>query len=309
LNPEERAAVLAAQSSKDVSIKVRNKLYAALNRFVSNGKVGPDVLAAWEAAEAKGSHGKFEFLQQWASDTSGGSVSLAELHANTTEESEGALWTWVTKYDLYSLKKAWGNPELTNYCNKLLAGAKTKKNIDPRFKNDKDMTMYKVLKEHVEGSEVSRKRTSEMRLDAEVAKDGHAEALRMFVNTPLHQRDQEVPAERPAKTLKLTVGEMRMKKIQADLSAADLLLLEQPSKFFVPIAADLKRVTAELRKVSHDMHEYALDNDTTKEERAWEAAKALIYELKATIDQGRALLYPGAYAEHTTQWDAALVAK
>jgi hypothetical protein len=311
LDADERALVLAARSSKDVPVKVRNKLYAALNRFVANGKLGPDVLAAWEAAEAKGPHGKFEFLQQWASDTSGGNVSLQETHSIISEDGEASSWVWVTKYDLYNLKKAWGNPEMTNYCNKLMTGVKTKKNIDPKFKNDKDMTMYRILKDNIESSSNKRKRASEMTMTADVEKDGHAAALKMFASTPLAKDKDPVDGpEKPLKVLKLTTGEMRMKKIQADLAAADLLLLEQTtSKLFDQIAADLKRVTAELRKVSHDMHEYALDNDTSKEERAWDAAKALLQDLKTDIDQGRALLYPGAYSEHTTQWDSVLLAK
>jgi hypothetical protein len=272
--------------------------------------LGPAVLTAWEAVEAKGPHGKFEFLQQWASDTSGGNVVLQESHSTLSEDAEAASWVWVTKYDLYNLKKAWGNPEMTNYCNKLMNGAKTKKNIDPRFKNDKDMTMYRILKENIESSLNKRKRETDMTLTADVAKDGHAAALKMFANTPpAKDKDPDVP-EKPSKVLKLTTGEMRMKKIQADLAAADLLLVDKTtSKFFDPIAADLKRVTAELRKVSHDMHEYALDNESSKEERAWDAAKALMQNLKTDIDQGRALLYPGAYSEHTMQWDTVLLAK
>ncbi len=68
LTAEERSIILSAASSKDVPIKMQNKVYVAMNRFLQSKHVTQPIAATWAAAESKGHQGKFEFLQEWARD-------------------------------------------------------------------------------------------------------------------------------------------------------------------------------------------------------------------------------------------------
>ena len=49
------------------------------------------------------------------------------------------------------LKKAFINPEIKSYCDKIMLHVKSKKHTDPKFKGDLEMKMYKVLRTHAEG--------------------------------------------------------------------------------------------------------------------------------------------------------------
>ena len=79
-------------------------MYAALKRFLNSDKVTQAALEKWAVAEEKGPHAKFEFLQSWARDTSGGNITLAETHEQQSEENEKTKYRWVTKWDLYNMK-------------------------------------------------------------------------------------------------------------------------------------------------------------------------------------------------------------
>ena len=131
LNAQERSELLGATCSKDIPVKLRNKLYAAMNRYLTSSKVTKEYVEKFAAADSKGPHGKFEFLQDWARDTSGGSIIVVETHSSTTQEEEGLQYTWVTKWDLYKDKEAFKYPEMRIYCDKLMNVAKTRKHTDP----------------------------------------------------------------------------------------------------------------------------------------------------------------------------------
>jgi hypothetical protein len=127
LDAADRAAIIGARSSKEVPVKLRNKLYAALNRFLGKPSVvSKKVADQWAAAEAKGNHGKFEFLKQWAMDTKGGQIRLEDEYTKCTEDLDMDEYTWLTKCDLYNMKNAYKYQDMKIYCDKLMASAKTK---------------------------------------------------------------------------------------------------------------------------------------------------------------------------------------
>ena len=208
-------------------IKLRNKVYAALNRFVHTAKVTPEVAQSWEAAETKGSHAKFDFLQSWIKDTSGGQVKLMETHEKSTDAFEDSSWTWVTKWDLYLDKKAFGNPEMRAYCDKLLANAKTRKHPDIKFRNDPEMKLHRIMSSQLEGQRVATKRTSSMMISADVEPGAHASVMNSFLckNARPFQDEEDAAAPKAGKPLKLCVKEMRFKKLHQDL-----LVGKQPSR-------------------------------------------------------------------------------
>ena len=158
LKPEERSIILSASSSKDVPVGLRNKMYSALKRCLDSGKMSEVVADEWVAAEVKGHTGKFEFLQKWAGDTSGGTITLGHRVEQSSKEYEGHEFVWLTKMDLYLEKKAYENAEMKAYCDKLMASSKSKKHPDPKHKNDPDMKVYRVLGFLKEGKGEANKR-------------------------------------------------------------------------------------------------------------------------------------------------------
>ena len=68
LSADERSILLNAKTSKDVKLKTRNKLSAALGRFLKSDKVNQAVFEKWSVAVEKEPHAKFKLLQSWGAD-------------------------------------------------------------------------------------------------------------------------------------------------------------------------------------------------------------------------------------------------
>ena len=290
LKPDERATILSATSSKDVPVALRNKLYSALKRCLIAGKMSDVVADEWLATEAKGHTGKFDFLQKWAGDTSGGTIVLGHQVEQLTEDYDDTEYVWMTKMDLYLAKKALENADMKCYCDKLIAAAKSKKHTDPKHKNDTDMKLYRVLGFHKEGHREANKRKSSMNLDVEVEAEAHKAILSQFsASKPVEEEPEKVP-----KKAKLSVDETRFKKIQQDLKASAATVDEisaKPNRYLAPIQDNLVKVSVELRKVSHQMHTEALNNDANKQNDLWAAAEKLSLVLKGDIHCAKALLH------------------
>ena len=82
LDANDRAIILGANKPQDVPLKMRNRLYAAINRFVTSDKITDHVLKQWEKASATNG-GKFDFLVDWAKNTDGSEVKIVETHERT----------------------------------------------------------------------------------------------------------------------------------------------------------------------------------------------------------------------------------
>jgi hypothetical protein len=247
----------------------------------------------WVAAEDKGRTGKFDFLQKWAGDTSGGTIVLGHRVEQTTDDYEGTEFVWYTKMDLYLEKKALQNPEMKAYCDKLIASSKSKKHPDPKHKNDPEMKLYKVLAFVKEGKGEGTKRKNTMDLSVETDSSAHKAILTQFATVkPVEEECEKVP-----KKSKLSVDEMRLKRVREDLAASASTVAEitaKPSRYLLPIQENLVKVSAELRSVAHKMHDEALNNESEKQNELWTTAEELRATLKDDIDCARSLMHQGA---------------
>ena len=310
LNATERSELLGAASSKDIPVKLRNKLYSAMNRFLSSSKVTKSVVEKWAAAEGKGPHGKFEFLQNWARDTSGGSITVTETHEQTTEEAEDLQYVWLTKWDLYQAKNAFKHPEMRLYCDKLMASAKSRKHTDPKFRNDLDMRLFKVLGALVDSTRTGSKRSNAMTLSAAVDPTAHAAIIDLFAKPAAKPDDDD---EKATKKIKMTINDQRVAKVKADLTAASVVVAAIASaddihkKYLGPINDGIDMHVGNLKTMSHDIHDLMLhgasDDAVTT---AWGTIITECLELKKHIDCAASMMYPGNYTPHTTPYDSTL---
>ena len=103
MNMEDRQMILAATGSADINVKVRNKLYAAINRSMAKPNASLAMVNAWKEARDSGTHdGKFSFLKNFAQDTSGADLDIWESVAKSSKTYNDEKYMWVTKFDLFS---------------------------------------------------------------------------------------------------------------------------------------------------------------------------------------------------------------
>ena len=310
MSADERALILAAKDSKDVPIKTRNKLYSALNRFLTSPMVTKKVADAWKAAADKGHHGKFEFLQQWAKDTSGGNVDLSEAHVKSSLDKDDIEYTWLTKYDLYINKKAYTHPQIMVYCDKLIAAARSKKHIDPKFKNDLDMKMRRILNKRLEAHSESSARESQMKIAANVDKGAQASVIAQFAVKPKLEINEADGEKKETKKPKVDTETMRTNKIKADLDAGAEIVKEGSSSdnvFVKQVVETIKGKMTELKSLSHKIHDHQLVRDEATVSDLWAEASVLRKSMKQRIDSARSLMCPGSFSPYTTQRGTTLV--
>ena len=181
--------------------------------------------------------------------------------------------------------------------------AKTKKHTEPKFRNDPEMFMYRMLRTHSEGRRDEKVKTNTMTLDAEVAQEANTNILQLFQKAKPDEVD-----DKPQKRLKLSTSERRLKKVGLDLSAVDETIAEidaQPNSYLVPIKASLQTIAADLRGLTHKMHNDALNNGENHE-ALWAQAVDLCTKLKRDIESARGLLNPSHFAPYTTALDGPL---
>jgi hypothetical protein len=260
---------------------------------------------AWAAAEAKGHHGKFEFLQEWARGTTGGNVSLTEVHGKHSVDYDEMQYTWVTKMDLYEAKRALQFKEMREYCDKLLSVARTKKHPDPKLKNDPDMKLFRILKACIEGRREDSVRKSEMRIEAAVDADAQKSVVAHFATRPRLQDD----SEEKVKKARFDVETQRKNKVKADLAAAAEVLKEGGecnSPYVKPVLENVDKTAAQLKQLSHKIHEESLLAEGANIDKLWADVAAVCKALKSEFDAARSFIFPGAFTPYATQWDSAL---
>jgi hypothetical protein len=309
LDAADRAAIIGARSSKEVPVKLRNKLYAALNRFLGKPSVvSKKVADQWAAAEAKGNHGKFEFLKQWAMDTKGGQIRLEDEYTKGTEDLDMDEYTWLTKCDLYNMKKAYKYQDMKIYCDKLMASAKTKPHKDPKFKKDKEMTLYRILTANLETHEERSKRVSRLTLDAAADKEAIPALMKNFLTSKA--LDEEDNQKNPnQKSVKVGLEEQRLKVIQADLTEAAVIcndIDKSDSQYLPQIKANITLLVTKLKDASHKLHEEKLAADNDKIETAWLTVVDVIKKIRKDFDSAKSMLNPKAFTPYETKWDSCL---
>ena len=127
--------------------------------------------------------------------------------------------------------------------------------------------------------------------------EAEAEAHKAILSQFSASKPVEEQAEKVNKKAKLSVDEMRLKRVQQDLAASVATVTEieaKPSPHLLPIQSNTEKVSAELRSVAHKMHDEALNNDADKQNELWTAAEKLCVALKGDIDCARALMNQGA---------------
>ena len=218
----------------------------------------------------------------------------------------------MPEWALYAQKKAFEKPEMRLYCDKILASAKTKKHPDKKFRNDKDMNLYKVLLTCSEVARSSSKRGTNMTIEAGVDPSAQSSVINTFAKVPTAADEEDT--EKPAKKEKMGIKDQRLNKIKEDLNAATLTCtlidaaVGHQLVYLKPVKENLLSNASIMKKMSHDLHEAVLHGAADEAvEKFWADISFVSKALTSDIDIARSLLKPGAYTPHTTQWDAVLV--
>ena len=103
MSAEDRNVILTAESARDIKVKVRNKLYAAIARTMTRPSASLNMVEEWQKAQDSGNQeAKFSFLKKFAHDTSGGDLNIWEKVTKSAESYNDEKYMWVTKFDLFS---------------------------------------------------------------------------------------------------------------------------------------------------------------------------------------------------------------
>ena len=197
LTPDNLKIMQEAQTSGDVPIKVRNRLYAALNRFM--GKCQDDeLLDAWSK-----SPDKFSFLKLWSCDTTGRQVKVQFSETKQMEKNSGMRFVWKTEVDLHIMYKTKDYPEGKDMVARIVASARSQPHPDPRFRKDKAMRLYRVLAEKSE-SEMNRwlkqaEATTDTLVGSAAASTAVSQAFENRQKTPVEHDDEYQPPPSAAK--------------------------------------------------------------------------------------------------------------
>lgn len=146
---EDAAIVAAAASSADVPIMLRNKLYAALGRWLEKPDVPPPVLARW-AEDQNSASAKFLFLKEFVADPTWGQMKVLQRHEMSKDSYQHAEMMWATRLQVELQYKAHKSEANKAYVDKMLRKAQQKPH--PEFPKDKQMMLYRVMNFMVEGT-------------------------------------------------------------------------------------------------------------------------------------------------------------
>ena len=95
VDPEVVKMVVDASVPKDISVKERNKLYAAMGRSTKSDAIPPAALARYTTDRADPCL-MFRMLQEWVQDPSWGSVTITEEHRRTLASKNLDSNSWVS---------------------------------------------------------------------------------------------------------------------------------------------------------------------------------------------------------------------
>ena len=308
LSAEDRAAILTSKKSSDVPVAIRNRVYAAIGRFVQKPTIDKETVKKWELASEGGQTGKFEFLQQFAKDTSGSSISMSEVHTKSAMEYDDTKFEWLTKWDLLAKKNAYLDPMLMRYCEKLLSAAKQRRHHDPKHKSDPDMMLYRVLRSSTEGSLNEKTRSTSLKIEADVDPDAASEVISLFANEGAKKNEDEPGSGQKQKPQKMPLHEQRFKKLQIDTATAEQLatyLDVAKLKYTTEIIDNSRNGRTQLLDLSHNIHDLMLKANTAEADSLWLKVAVISAELSRDINLGNRRMNPGAKA-YSTPFDGAL---
>ena len=149
LTATEMAIVQSAKTARDIDVKIRNRLYAAIGRDCASKALTPSACRKWSACSAKGGRTrKFCFLKAWAKDPSGVSISVSETDTKPRTKGEEQ---WITRFELYARYSAYQDVEAKEVCDAALGAAKEKRSTHHRHERDARFNLFLVPKELIEG--------------------------------------------------------------------------------------------------------------------------------------------------------------
>ena len=143
----DRDMVLAAATTLDVPVSVRNKLYSALSRSLAKPWVPAAVLAKW-SEDQENSAAKFRFLQSWCRNTRFQEVRVEQRHIQKSEDYKNVTFGWMSKLELDLKYQSSSNAEGAALVAKLIKGPCKP---HPFFPKDRNMRLYKHVVEITEG--------------------------------------------------------------------------------------------------------------------------------------------------------------
>ena len=174
INPDDMEIIMSAGSSIDVPVKLRNKLYAALNRALQKPNVSDHVMARW-SEDHNNATNKFTFLKEWCKDTDFGQVDVSESHIKKSEKSKEMTLGYYSQMDLELKYNVANNPSAAAFIQKII---KTAKSIaHPLFPKDKSMRMFQVLDNFTELRKDTDLHTKEAHMSGTVAGPTAAKAV------------------------------------------------------------------------------------------------------------------------------------
>eukprot|EP00959_Pyramimonas_sp_CCMP1952_P461475 9481636-Pyramimonas_sp.AAC.1 len=200
-----------------------------------------------------------------------------------------------------------------NYCNKLLAVAKTKPHIEAKHKKDPEMTMYKLLRSHIEGTTNSRSSTNNVTIEGEVdptATEAAIETIGGLKRKAADDEEQESSAKK-SKGLKLTQDALRFKKMQHDISHSQAIadqLEKADLRYTKEIITNLRGGAEQLTKLSHDMRANQLLDKPDKVDAIWAKACEISKSLVEDIDVGARRMNASS-KPYSTPFDAAILSR
>ena len=231
LTEEERQIILNSKKAGDLPFNLRARCYNAIRRQCQNidhpnpdvAKINDSVSAKWDAASNAGNKGKYTFLVDWAKDCKGVQMTVFQDHDSSQFDGTKDTYVWQTKMEYYASKGALSNKEMKEYCDKVLAKSKTRKHQQKEWKDDPDMTQYKILYKAAEHSGNDNRKRTRMAIAADVdddAKESTINRLAYVERKVLGGKPMLKYGPEQNKKKKLSLEETRMEKVKCDTAMA-----------------------------------------------------------------------------------------
>ena len=178
-------AVLEAAQPSDLDVKVRNKLYAAMERVFNNADaekvhVSGAVCARYaenvKKAKSRSRQDLFFMLKEFVADPTCLTMKFTEKHVRESIKFSSSEYAWVTRVECMIMFQGhvWEQGRL--HAEKLLAASKTSK-PHPMAPTNPELRLHKILKAMFEGESKLQKSSQAIFIDGEVTSSDAAKSV------------------------------------------------------------------------------------------------------------------------------------